>query len=280
MRANSVAISRFLELGKKKQTPRGGPKRYLEQPEALAVFLDITIHFLREEFETLQQRRQHLRSLAHQSQPSHDVWRTVTEYFRLIRHGLHFTSNQVEYIRGMTAPNVVFNAEYGPEAIMQHWFFVKWFGDVHVELKGWEMVDGESIIAVTTTSVTITQHTLRSVFPHLRTTDNSDRNRRLAEQLLNQRLAMRGSTCFDWDGATGLVTRMTTQSDMLAPMLQLLGSMKDVSLVFEQALISPEFQWKRMLYQSVFPLRPSSAKYSPLLSFIKEGAGSELGHSS
>ncbi|ETL34595.1 hypothetical protein L916_13206, partial [Phytophthora nicotianae] len=43
------------------------------------------------------------------------------------------------------APDVVFNSEYGPEAFMQHWCFMDWFGDVNVELKGWEATDGESL---------------------------------------------------------------------------------------------------------------------------------------
>ncbi|KAG3185653.1 hypothetical protein PC128_g13246 [Phytophthora cactorum] len=99
----------------------------------------------------------------------------------------------------MMAADVVFNAGYGPESIMQHWCFVDWFGHVDVELKGWETTDGVSLVGITTTSVTITKHTLRNVFPHLRTTDNSDRNGNLAEQLLHQRLVMHGSTYFEWD---------------------------------------------------------------------------------
>ncbi|ETL87864.1 hypothetical protein L917_13020, partial [Phytophthora nicotianae] len=66
---------------------------------------------------------------------------------------------------------------------------------------------------------------------------------------------MRGSTCFEWDDSTSRMTRVVSQSDMLSPMLQLLNSVEDVSLVFEQALISPDFQWKRTLYYNAFPLR-------------------------
>ncbi|KAG3109996.1 hypothetical protein PI124_g10848 [Phytophthora idaei] len=67
-------------------------------------------------------------------------------------------------MRDMMAADVVFNAEYGPESIMQHWCFVDWFGHVDVELKGWETTDGVSLVGITTTSVTITKHTLRNVF--------------------------------------------------------------------------------------------------------------------
>ncbi|ETI41102.1 hypothetical protein F442_13501 [Phytophthora nicotianae P10297] len=118
--------------------------------------------------------------------------------------------------------------------------------------------DGRRVAGgITTTSVTITKHTLRNVFPHLRTTDNSDRNDELAEQLLNQRLVLRGSTCFEWDDSSRM-TRVVSQSDMLSPMLQLLNSVEGVFGVFEQALISPEFQWQQTLYYNAFPLRCSA----------------------
>ncbi|KAI9982487.1 hypothetical protein PInf_008442 [Phytophthora infestans] len=75
-------------------------------------------------------------------------------------------------------PDVVFNSEYGPDPIMQHWCFMDWFGDVNVELEGWEMLEGMALVALTTTRVTVTANTRRNVFPHLRTIDNSDRNGR------------------------------------------------------------------------------------------------------
>ncbi|ETM44465.1 hypothetical protein L914_10304 [Phytophthora nicotianae] len=55
---------------------------------------------------------------------------------------------------------------------------------------------------------------------------------------------MRGSTCFRWDGKKNLVVSLVTQSDMLRPLVELLESLDDVSRVFEQAAISPSFQWR------------------------------------
>ncbi|KUF79789.1 hypothetical protein AM587_10000533 [Phytophthora nicotianae] len=260
MRTSNAAIEKLRERGDQQKQLREIQKRYfLKKPEDLIILLTRNIQHFRGEIETLEQRCQHMRRTRVQpSQPANDVWHTAVEYFRLIGHGLHLTNNQLGFVRDMVAPDVVFNSEYGPEAIMQHWCFMDWFGDVNVELKGWEATDGESLVGITTTSVTITKHTLRNVFPHLRTTDNSDRNGKLAEQLLNQRLVMRGSTCFEWDDSTSRMTRVVSQSDMLSPMLQLLNSVEDVSLVFEQALISPDFQWKRTLYYNAFPLRCSA----------------------
>ncbi|KAF1782071.1 hypothetical protein GQ600_20271 [Phytophthora cactorum] len=83
-----------------------------------------SVQDLREEIETLKLHCQHIRTLAQPSEPANDVWRTAVEYFRLIRHGLRLDSNQLGFMRNTMAPDVVFNAEYGPEVIMQHWFFV------------------------------------------------------------------------------------------------------------------------------------------------------------
>ncbi|ETN13843.1 hypothetical protein PPTG_08540 [Phytophthora nicotianae INRA-310] len=263
MRANNAVVDKVLELSEERKHLQQVLNRYLSNPDDIATLFATNIRNLREEIDTLEQQRQHLRT-SRALEPPNDVWRAAAEYCRLIRHGLHLTSNQLGFMRDMMSPNVVFNAAYGPEAIMQHWFFMNWFGEVDVELKGWELTDGNSLVAITTTSVTITKHTLRNVFPHLRTIDNSDRNGKLAEQLLLQRLVMRGSTRFEWDDSTCRVTRVIAQSDMMTPILHLLGNLEDVSRVFEQALISPEFQWNQMLYHNPIPLRCSSPTHSPV----------------
>ncbi|KAG6963069.1 hypothetical protein JG688_00008317 [Phytophthora aleatoria] len=98
--------------------------RLPKNPEDLATLLNKSVQDLREEIETLKLHCQHIRTLAQPSEPANDVWRTAVEYFRLIRHGLRLDSNQLGFMRNTMAPDVVFNAEYGPEVIMQHWFFV------------------------------------------------------------------------------------------------------------------------------------------------------------
>ncbi|EEY65250.1 uncharacterized protein PITG_16884 [Phytophthora infestans T30-4] len=58
----------------------------------------------------------------------------------------------------------------------------------------------------------------------LRASDLSDRSRRLlASKLLDQSIAIHGSTRFDWDIGYGRVTSVISESDMLTPMLQVLG---------------------------------------------------------
>ncbi|KAL3658092.1 hypothetical protein V7S43_016935 [Phytophthora oleae] len=218
-------IARFVAAGGRitQKQLREAQRRHVKKPEDLLFLLGKDIISLRGEIETLKHERQH--------------GSTAVQYFGLVCHGY---KNLLGYMRDVAVADVIFNDEYGPEAVVRFWCFSRWFGDVNVEVEEFQTRGCHSLVAVTTTRVTITRKTLRSVFPHSRTIDNSDRNCTLANRLLNRRLVLRGSTRFEWDNSTRRVTRITSQSDMMTPMLELLGNLEDVSIVFEKALISPE----------------------------------------
>ncbi|KAG3161916.1 hypothetical protein PI126_g6232 [Phytophthora idaei] len=125
LRAKYAAIfEKVQERSEKRKRLKEVLMRYIKNPEDLATLLNKSVQDLREEIETLKLHCQHIRTLAQPSEPANDVWRTAAEYFRLIRHGLRLDINQLGFMRNTMAPDVVFNAEYGPEVIMQHWFFV------------------------------------------------------------------------------------------------------------------------------------------------------------
>lgn len=115
-----------------------------------------------------------------------------------------------------------------------------------VELGSLHMNANDSVVAHTVTHLTITERSLHYVFLHLcRSSSGEDDERlELAAKLLGQRIVVRGSTHFDWDDTYGHVTSVWTQSDLLTPMLRLLGNLVDVSRVFEEALIAPDFHWR------------------------------------
>ncbi|KAF4041740.1 hypothetical protein GN244_ATG06059 [Phytophthora infestans] len=96
-----------------------------------------------------------------------------------------------------------------------------------------------SIVATTITRITITERSLRNVFPHLWV--QSGRYKELAEKLLGQRIV---AIQFNWDSTQRRVSSVIAQSDLLKPMLGLVGSLENVSRVFEKAIISPNFQWR------------------------------------
>ncbi|KAG3214075.1 hypothetical protein PC129_g15011 [Phytophthora cactorum] len=96
-----------------------------------------------------------------------------------------------------------------------------------------------------TTSFTINERTLEKVFPHLSDKNGNRRGNwksRVANALLGRRIIANGSTHFEWDPVLGRVSNITTQSDLLTPVLRLVEYLEDVAIVFEKAVVSPDFK--------------------------------------
>ncbi|KAG3024216.1 hypothetical protein PC128_g7025 [Phytophthora cactorum] len=177
------------------------------------------------------------------------VWSVAAEYFRLFRHGsppqAHY-SYATRFFEKSMASNVTDGLLVGPDALLANWrIFSLYFDDVDFKLERVEERAAESVlISTTATSITITSDTLRAVFLHL----NSDAQggtaggewSALATKLVDQRLVLYGSVKFYWDDSSNCVLRMETQSDLLTPMLRILGSLKDVSQVFSGAFVKPD----------------------------------------
>lgn len=102
-----------------------------------------------------------------------------------------------------------------------------------MQLEGVKKITDNSLVAATTTSITITSSSMRYVWPPLT-------KLQAAAKLLGQRVVMRGSVRFEWDSTINRVVRLIFQADMVSPMLQLLGSLEDVSLLFSGGLLTPE----------------------------------------
>ncbi|KAG2993236.1 hypothetical protein JG687_00015541 [Phytophthora cactorum] len=221
--------------------------RYRKKQQDYMETLEDKNRALQQEIDMLEQRR----SAVAAAMPSEKtLWNVAVEYFRLFRYGLRASdlsdrsrvstaSAQLDFLRSTMAPDVMYNAGRGVEAIMRNWtYFSLWFQDVEVELDGLQKSGADSLIARTSTTFTITERTLVKVFPHLCGKDADATGRRLAAKLLGQTIAIRGSTRFDWDSGYCRVTSVISESDMLTPILRVLGSLEYVSLVFEKSLIS------------------------------------------
>ncbi|KAG7375326.1 von Willebrand factor A domain-containing protein 8 [Phytophthora pseudosyringae] len=219
--------------------------RYRTKQRELTATLEKDVWQLESEIQELRVRR-------HTSVPTQQtLWTITTEYFRLFRHGFRsppqaLQSITLKFLRASMAPDVVSDCQCGPEAIMAKWrLFSEYFDDVHVELESLgKATSAHSLVGTTTTSVTITEETMRAVFPHLNCDGKGGADggqwSSLGHKLLNQRLVMPGSVCFDWGSAAKSVVRIHSQSDMLTPMLHLVGSLEDVSLVFAGARVTPD----------------------------------------
>ncbi|KAL3657581.1 hypothetical protein V7S43_017548 [Phytophthora oleae] len=219
-----------------RETRRLRQIRYRKKKDNYAVQLERDTRELQKEIQKLEQRR---RAVSTALPSDKTLWSVAVEYFRLFRHGLSISPlqpfEQLNFLRESMAPTVLFNAGRGVDSIMRNWkYFALWFQDAQVDLNALEKGGVDSLVASITTSFTITERSLTTVFPYLCTPEF----RPLADKLLGQRIVMQGLTRFDWDDAFGRVTSVISESDMLTPMLQLLGSLEDVSKVFEKSLIS------------------------------------------
>ncbi|RQM17596.1 hypothetical protein DD237_003135 [Peronospora effusa] len=221
--------------------------RYRRKKEEYTASLEEGNHQLRKEIEKLQERH---RAISAAVPSKKTPWNVVVEYFRFFRFGYQKPtptresmknmqpSAQLTFLQTTMAPDVVFNSGHGVESIMTNWeYFTLWFQDVEIELIGLVKSGMSSFIASITTSFTITERSLDQIFPSLIKCRDSE-GLPLGPKLLGQRIVMRASTRFDWDYSYGRVVSVISESDILTPMLNILGSLEDVSQVFERSLIS------------------------------------------
>ncbi|KAL3657590.1 hypothetical protein V7S43_017557 [Phytophthora oleae] len=222
------------------------------------VHLEKETRQLREEVAKFQQRRHAMTRAVSKQQ---NGWDVALEYFKLFRFGLQTAhrgrpsknqpvNSQLDFLQLAMTPDVVFNSGQGPQAMLRSWKCMSlWFQDVEQEMETMDRGAAGSLAVMTRTGVTITERTIRNVFPHL-VSKNGCRSE-LADKLLGQRIVMRGLTRFEWDSEVSRFTSVETYSDLLTPLLELLGNVGDVARVFERSAISPDFQWRTTAYSFV-----------------------------
>ncbi|ETI39263.1 hypothetical protein L914_14537 [Phytophthora nicotianae] len=203
--------------------------------------LDEETRRLREVIKELDQQRCAVFNVA----PTADsVWGAAAAYFRVFQHGYDGTSEQEGFVRSTMAPDVALNVGYGPEAFIKVWkSLTAMFEDVELELVSLDQQDAGSLVAATITKVTIADHTLRNVFPDLHSREDAA-GLKLVEKLQGQQISIHGTTRFLWDPVYRRISSVMAQSDILTPMLCLVGSLENVSLVFKGASVTLDFQLK------------------------------------
>ncbi|OWZ12977.1 Bzip transcription factor [Phytophthora megakarya] len=191
-----------------------------------------------------------------------NAWSVVVEYFQMFRFGLSKMlvksppssptkmkqSAQMDFLLASMKSDVLFNCDRGTDAIMKNWGFISsCFESVEMVLDGLAKNAFGSIVATTTTTVIFSEHTVDTLFPHLRRTDGNMREMMstLGEKFVNEKIVMRGSTHFEWDSGYCRIARIQHQSDMITPVLHVLGTLENVSRVFDKALITPDFRCRQ-----------------------------------
>ncbi|EGZ27681.1 hypothetical protein PHYSODRAFT_470113 [Phytophthora sojae] len=202
---------------------------------------------LREEVQELTLKRQ----LIHYGVPTtSNVWSVAAEFFRLFRRSVRPVeppnaltpcnnyNAQRDFLKSTMATDVTDGEVYGVEALLETWALQSvCYDDIDLQPVRLEESPRGSVLATTKGTLTINENTLRFAFPHL--VDSTEWSN-LAVKMLGQRLALRGSVEFEWDAASARVTSIVCKADILTPLLQLFGSLDDVSRVFEQAQLTTE----------------------------------------
>ncbi|ETK75752.1 hypothetical protein F441_18023 [Phytophthora nicotianae CJ01A1] len=224
-----VKILELLKLGRgsERKRRRDNQRRYRKKQQDFMDSLEVSNQRLRDEINQMEQRRSYV---------SKNGGATI----------LHCcsTTNQPPgaFMQTTMATDVIYNAKLGSKAILSNWSMLQWFDAADVELEGLQRSSGNSLVAATITRVTITEKTLKIAFPHLCNQESGILSSPIARKLLNKRFVLSGSTRFRWDRGRCCVVSVASQSDFLTPMLQLLGTLELVALVFDKSLITPDFQ--------------------------------------
>ncbi|OWZ17754.1 hypothetical protein PHMEG_0008254 [Phytophthora megakarya] len=165
------------------------------------------------------------------------MWSTAVEYFRVFQRGLNSSDEMqlvdLNILKTAMAPDLDAGTVRGFKNLVKSWkVFSNAFQEVRVQLGRLDQTSETSLMATTTTSITITENSLTTMFPYL--------SARVAAKILGHRLVLRGSMLFEWDSINNHVARLSFQADMMSPILELLGNLEDVSLVFTDARIRPD----------------------------------------
>lgn len=240
-----------LKTERRREQCRANQARYRNKQRDHAVVLAERVEQLRAEVQLLeQQSREHLGG-------SEAVMWVVTEYFRLFRHGLAAEASssagrtptsrqqQLAFLESSMAPELRLGWDVcGVGALVEQWRrYSQYHDDPVLELLGARQVEnvalnssvGSMVHATASLSVTFTRETIVHVFPHL-SSGTTAAATRIAKTLVGARVTYPWSVVFEFDEHCA-VQRLTSSADFVAPLMSVLRSAEDVSVVLEGALV-------------------------------------------
>ncbi|KAG2508594.1 hypothetical protein JM16_008806 [Phytophthora kernoviae] len=217
---------------------------------------------LRQELQRLEEEihglRLKKRSIRFERKTNQSPWTIVSEALRLIEDGFRSpwrlanldemmkhsdTRQTLEFLQKSFVHDVRFGDLRGINALMDQWRrYSLYFEDPHLELQQVNVLTAGVFCAAATFSVTITEFTLRCVFPHL--IDDEGHGGKvdtapLQDRLLGERVEFKCSMRFFFDELNGRVVRLEPTVDWIPPLVRLLDGLESVSAVLGTALVSP-----------------------------------------
>ncbi|EGZ24852.1 hypothetical protein PHYSODRAFT_479772 [Phytophthora sojae] len=238
---------------RRREQCRANQARYRDKQRNAQLQLEQNVELLHQEVSNLKRRYQDLSSRERSSQ---SPWSIVAEVFHLLessyRSPWRMTSTKEMMSHPQTrltlavlerafAHDAAMGERRGADALMEQLrLYSQCFGDPRLQLKRIESVFAGVMAARVRLSVTVTEFTLKHVFPHPEAKGGEANGQRLYERLLGQRLDLDCTMNFLFDDLSCRVARLETKVDLMTPLLRVLGSLKDVASVLENARVSSE----------------------------------------
>ncbi|KAG3123012.1 hypothetical protein PI124_g23839, partial [Phytophthora idaei] len=230
---------------RRREQCRANQARYRDKQKNTQLQLEQSVEQLHKELETLKRR---YRYLASRERSNQSPWSIVAEVFRLLETSFrspwrvastqemknHAETRQILAILERSfAHDAAMGELRGVEALIEQLLlFSQYFGTPHLKLQRIESVAPGVMAARAKLSMMVTEFTLRHAFPHLEepaSEDRGDGRGLLYQRLLGQRVECNCSLTFLFDEDSDRVVRLETSIDLTTPLLEMLGSLKDVS---------------------------------------------------
>ncbi|KAK1930297.1 bZIP transcription factor 1 [Phytophthora citrophthora] len=251
-----------LKTERRREQCRVNQARYRQKQLNHAKVLEESVQELRADIPVLELQRNRLLYGGQQ-----DIWNVVEEYCHLFRFGVPMTlpltsedegisarrgfehlenaeaKRQLAFLRSSMTNDVILGEHNGVESLMEQWeLYSSSFQSLYVQLERIERVNDTFVSAMATLNVTVSEMTLRNVFPHLldRGADGGEGDTKvlIRSRLLGSRLQIPCSLCFEWDTNSCRVVRLETTYNFVTPLLKVLKDTSDVAFVLEHALIT------------------------------------------
>ncbi|ETP37213.1 hypothetical protein F442_14978 [Phytophthora nicotianae P10297] len=226
------------DQAKQRKLRRDRQRGYRQRQNDLMVCLQKETLQLQNEIQDLEERRS---AIITATPTKENLWGVVVEYFRVFRFGVRGTiSNSLEtnaqlnFLQRTMTLDVQSNTGYGPSELIATWRrFSTSLQGVEIELQNLKRDSINAVVATIATNFTITEHVVQKLFPRL----SGKRSSLLTKKLLHQEIVMLGTVRFVWDRTCGRITSVLSRSDMVTPMLELVGNVEELARVFEYARV-------------------------------------------
>jgi hypothetical protein len=197
---------------------------------------EASVQQLREDVERLKRGYESIRP---DGKPKRNPWAIVSEVLRLVGDTVQSPWQMLEAddprhtLREHVSPDVSMGDLCGVDAMMEQLRrYALNFGEPELQLQRIEAIAPDIMVATAALRATVTELTLRNVFPNLLRRGRQgteDDHQVLRECLLGQRLHLTCSMVFLFDEVDGRVARLELHTDLVPCLLHMLGSVEDVA---------------------------------------------------